>query len=569
MLTNNIPTLEQFDLFSSKIANDSNSTMELQQESAQLPAPSTPSRMGRFRNALDRSRNGMNRSRNGIAKAIDRLNRSRNGGDLNQSRNGLDKSLSGLGEKEENTRIQSFGKNRKMWEEKGLKNTPAGITPEKLSSKSKPITIEDDKMPPSARCRLPGEGGDIIIRKGCVGNIHLLKGISTGVPPDEEAEKFSSFPSIVSSNIVADILAKQKELRGKPYPDGVAFTLWATDNMNVYGKSLAQIFALLGVRFVKDSVDDIELVPLIELKRPRVDVIVSCSGVFRDLFINQMALIDRAVKMAAEAKEPPEMNFVRKHSFQLTQELGNLTLREAATRVFSNAAGSYSANIAAWVKSNEWESELQLQRQFLARKCYAFNSDKPGMMEYKSELFRACLRSCEVVVQNLDLNDILSITDVPHYYDADPTKVIQALRFDDKKPLCLLAKTIKDGTEVEVYSLSETIRLDAMSKILSPDYFERVLSQSKNGVRDISNCLRNILGWAVTSGEVDTFIFDIANSLFLEDPKMQLRLREKDNINFRNMVATFLKAGEHGYWDTSDAKIRRLRELKKYAESEI
>lgn len=305
-----------------------------------------------------------------------------------------------------------------MWEEKGLKNTPTGITPEKLSSKSKPITIEDDKLPPSARCRLPGEGGDIIIRKGCVGNIHLFKGHSTGVSPEEEAEKFSSFPSKVSCNIVAAILAKQKELRGKPYPDGVAFTLWATDNMNIYGKSLAQIFALLGVRFVKDSVDDIELVPLEELKRPRVDVIVSCSGVFRDLFINQMTLVDRAVKMVAEAKEPPEMNFVRKHSFQLTQELGNLTLREAATRVFSNAAGSYSANIAAWVKSNEWESELQLQRQFLARKCYAFNSDKPGMMEYKSELFRACLRSCEVVVQNLDLNDILSITDVPHYYDA-------------------------------------------------------------------------------------------------------------------------------------------------------
>lgn len=132
-----------------------------------------------------------------------------------------------------------------------------------------------------------------------------------------------------------------------------------------------------------------------------------------------------------------------------------------------------------------------------------------------------------------------------------------------------MAKTIKDGTEVEVHSLSETIRLDAMSKILSPDYFEKLLSQSNNGVRDISNCLRNILGWAVTSGEVDTFIFDIANSLFLEDAKMQLRLREKDNNNFRNMVATFLKAGEHGYWDTSDAKIRRLRELKKYAESEI
>eukprot|EP00553_Chaetoceros_curvisetus_P005723 CAMPEP_0204631338 /NCGR_PEP_ID=MMETSP0717-20131115/22431_1 /ASSEMBLY_ACC=CAM_ASM_000666 /TAXON_ID=230516 /ORGANISM="Chaetoceros curvisetus" /LENGTH=264 /DNA_ID=CAMNT_0051648863 /DNA_START=3 /DNA_END=797 /DNA_ORIENTATION=- len=263
------------------------------------------------------------------------------------------------------------------------------------------------------------------------------------------------------------------------------------------------------------------------------------------------------------------MNFVRKHSFQLTQELGGTTLREAATRVFSNAAGSYSANIAAWVKSNEWDSEIQLQRQFLARKCYAFNSDKPGYMEYRSELFRAVLRSCEVVIQNLDLNEILSITDVPHYYDADPTKVIEALRFDGKKPICLLAQISVNQTEVQVHTLSETIRIDSMSKVLSPDYFEKTLAVNTNGVREIANCMRNILGWAVTSGEVDTFIFEIAYNLFLEDSAMQLRLREKDNTSFGNLVATFVKAGELRYWETSDSKIRRLRELKKYAESEL
>jgi magnesium chelatase subunit H len=97
----------------------------------------------------------------------------------------------------------------------------------------------------------------------------------------------------------------------------VAFTLWGTDNIKTYGESLAQVLALVGVRPVPDSigrVNKLELIPLEELKRPRVDVVVSCSGVFRDLFINQMNLLDRGIKMAAEADEPEEMNFVRKHA---------------------------------------------------------------------------------------------------------------------------------------------------------------------------------------------------------------------------------------------------------------
>jgi len=448
-----------------------------------------------------------------------------------------------------------------MWEVKGKQNTPDGVSPKKLGPAIRTVTPDDDRLPPSHTPSSPGT--DIIARKGFIGNIDFLKGPKKG-DEDEELKRFSNFPPASATAVVDMIIAKNKEIGKYPFPHCVTYTLWATDNVNTYGKSLSQIFALVGLRLVKGTIDEVELIPLNELKRPRIDVVVSCSGVFRDLFMNQMTLIDQGMKMAAEAKEPPEMNYIRTHAFQMTQEL-SCPLREAATRVFSNAAGSYCANIAAWIKSNEWENETQLQRQFLARRCYAFNSDKPGMMEYKSEAFKAALRNADVTIQNLDLNDILSITDVPHYYDADPTKVIAALRFDGKIPTCLLAKTTSDG--IDVHSLAETIRIDSMSKILSPDYYERILKQNQDGVKEISDCLRNMLGWAVTSGNVDTFLFEIASSIFMEDKEMCTRLREKDNVSFRNLLATFVKAGEQGYWETSDAKIRRLRELKKFAES--
>ena len=139
---------------------------------------------------------------------------------------------------------------------------------------------------------------------------------------------------------------------------------------------------MVGVRPLPDSlgrINRVEAIPLEELGRPRIDVVVSCSGVFRDLFINQMNLLDRAVKLAAEADEPDDQNYVRKHAKEQAKELG-MSVREAATRVFSNAAGSYSANVGLAIENGGWESENQLQEQFVGRKGFAFNADKPGMI---------------------------------------------------------------------------------------------------------------------------------------------------------------------------------------------
>merc|ERR1719409_1156581 len=116
---------------------------------------------------------------------------------------------------------------------------------------------------------------------------------------------------------------------------------------------------MVGVRPLPDSlgrVNQIEPVSLEELGRPRVDVVVTRSGVFRDLFINQMNLLDRAVKLAAEADEPDDQNYVRKHAKEQAKELG-MSVRKAATRVFSNAAGSYSANVGLAIENGGWESE--------------------------------------------------------------------------------------------------------------------------------------------------------------------------------------------------------------------
>lgn len=120
---------------------------------------------------------------------------------------------------------------------------------------------------------------------------------------------------------------------------------------------------MIGVKPVPDAlgrVNKLEIIPVEELGRPRIDVVVNCSGVFRDLFVNQMNLLDRAVKMVAELDEPAEDNYVRKHALEQAEELG-ISAREAATRIFSNASGSYSSNVNLAVENSSWSDESQLQ----------------------------------------------------------------------------------------------------------------------------------------------------------------------------------------------------------------
>ena len=405
---------------------------------------------------------------------------------------------------------------------------------------------------------MPAPGGDPIRNPDVLPTGRNMHALDPSAIPTQAAVE-------VAEDVVRKLLEKLADENNGAFPESIAFTLWGTDNIKTYGESLAQVLALVGVRPVADSlgrVNKVELIPLEELGRPRIDVVVSCSGVFRDLFINQMNLMDRGIKMAAEADEPLDQNFVRKHAVEQAEELG-VTLREAACRVFSNAAGSYSANVGLAIENGGWEGEEQLQEQFLTRKGFAFNADKPGMMEQQADLFKAALKKVDVTFQNLDSSEI-SITDVSHYYDSDPTKVVQGLRDDKKKPMSLMADTTTANAQVR--TLSETVRLDARTKLLNPKFYEGMLSTGYEGVREIQKRLRNTMGWSATAGEVDNFVFEDANSVFIEDPAMQQRLLDTNPNAFRDMVTTFLEANGRGYWDTSEENIERLQEL--YAEVE-
>jgi len=409
---------------------------------------------------------------------------------------------------------------------------------------------------------LPGPGGDPIRNPKVLPtgkNIHAL---------DPQAIPTSA--ALASAKVVVDrLIERQRVDNGGVYPQSIALVLWGTDNIKTYGESLAQVMLMVGVKPAPDAlgrVNKLELISLEELGRPRIDVVVNCSGVFRDLFVNQMNLLDRAVKLAAEQDEPLEMNFVRAHALEQAEELG-LSVRDAATRIFSNASGSYSSNVNLAVENSSWNDESQLQDMYLNRKSFAFNSDAPGAgMEVKRDIFESSLAKVDVTFQNLDSSEI-SLTDVSHYFDSDPTKLVQGVRKDGKMPSAFIADTTTANAQVR--TLSETVRLDSRTKLLNPKWYEGMLASGYEGTREIQKRLNNTLGWSATSGQVDNWVYEDANTTFMADPEMQKRLMETNPNSFRKMVANFLEANGRGYWETSEENIERLRNLYMEVEDKI
>jgi magnesium chelatase subunit H len=407
---------------------------------------------------------------------------------------------------------------------------------------------------------LPGPGGDPIRNPGVLPsgkNIHAL-----------DPQSIPTRAAIAAAKVVVDRLIERQKAEQGSWPETIACVLWGTDNIKTYGESLAQILWFIGVKPVADSlgrVNKLELISLEELGRPRIDVVVNCSGVFRDLFINQMGLIDQGVKLAAEADEPLELNFVRRHALEQAKIQGS-SLRDAATRVFSNASGSYSSNVNLAVENSSWEQEEELQEMYLNRKTFAFNADNPGEMNQNRDVFESVMKTADVTFQNLDSAEI-SLTDVSHYFDSDPTKLIAGLRADGKAPTSYIADTTTANAQVR--SLGETIRLDSRTKLLNPKWYEGMLNSGYEGVREVAKRLNFTLGWSATSGAVDNFVYEEANETFINDPEMRKRLMDLNPHSYRRIVGTLLEVHGRGYWETSEENIQQLQELYQEIEDRI
>jgi magnesium chelatase subunit H len=354
----------------------------------------------------------------------------------------------------------------------------------------------------------------------------------------------------------AQILLDRPTQDGNPLPESIAMVLWGTDNLKTEGGPIAQALALIGARPRLDSYGRVcgaELIPLEELGRPRIDVVTTLSGIFRDLLPLQTRMLAEASFFAATADEPVEQNYVRKHALAY-QQANDCDMETAALRVFSNADGAYGSNVNHLIDNSGWDDEDELAETYTRRKCFAYG--RSGVPMKQSELLKSVLGDVQLAYQNLDSVE-LGVTTVDHYFDTlgGISRAVSSSKGQDV-PVYIGDQTRGDG---KVRTLAEQVALETRTRMLNPKWYEGMLKHGYEGVREIEVHVTNTMGWSATTGQVAPWVYQRMTETFVLDEEMRERLAALNPTASAKVANRLLEAHERNYWQPDDATLDALR----------
>ncbi len=407
-----------------------------------------------------------------------------------------------------------------------------------------------------ARYTLPAPGGDLLRNPQVLPAGRNLHGLDPFKLP-------TSF-AVRDGQRQADKLIARFAADGGAYPESVAMVLWGTDNLKTEGSPMAQALALMGVLPRFDAYGRLAgatLIPLAELGRPRIDVVITLSGIFRDLLPMQIKLLAEACFLAAGADEPLQHNFIRKHALAYMAEHGG-DLETASLRVFGNSEGAYGANVNMLVESSAWDQEDELGNTFTARKGFAYGRE--GRPVRNNNLLKSALANVSLTYQNVDSVE-LGVTSIDTYFDTlggISRAVLQAKHDRDgdaaqAPPVYVGDQTQGDGV---VRSLTEQVALETRTRMLNPKWHESMLQHGYEGVRQIEAHLTNTMGWSATTGQVQPWVYQQLAQTFMLDPAMRERLATLNPTSSAKLVNRLLEASRRQFWAPDADTMKALQQ---------
>ena len=359
------------------------------------------------------------------------------------------------------------------------------------------------------------------------------------------------------------------------YPKSVGIVVWATDTMKTGGDDVAYILWLMGVRPVwtgaAGRVRDIEAIPIPELGRPRIDVTVRISGLFRDTFPNLVDLIDRAVKTISELDESDEDNCLRASIRadvvrSISEGIPEDRAREdASIRVFGDAPGTYGSGTNILIRTSDWKDVSDIGAIYRSYGEYAYGGGRKGMR--CPEAFRRRLESMDVTVKNSVSReyDMLDNDDV--YNDLGGLNA--AVRsVSGRMPMSVIGCSA-DTSNVRTRTIDEEGRYVFRSKVLNPKWIEGLKPHGFKGAEEISNMAEYVFAWDATSGIVDPWMYQGIAERFLFDKENSEWLRDANPYAMHETVSWLLEAVGRGMWEPDDETRERLEKLYMELEGEL
>ena len=349
---------------------------------------------------------------------------------------------------------------------------------------------------------------------------------------------------------------------GHPLPESVALVLWGTDNLKSEGGPIAQALALMGAKPRFDSYGRLagaELIDLQTLGRPRIDVVITISGIFRDLLPLQIKLLAEAAYLAAAADEPLELNHVRRHALAYQAE-NRCDLETAALRVFGNAEGAYGSNVGNLVDAAKWDDGDELAETYSRRKGFAYG--RAGKAMQQGALLQSVLADVSLAYQNLESVE-LGVTTIDTYFDTlgGISKAIQRAKGGQAQvaPVYIGDQTRDTHGGGTVRTLTEQVALETRTRMLNPKWYEGMLKHGYEGVRQIEVHVTNTLGWSATTGQVQPWVYQQLSETFMLDPEMRDRLARLNPTASARVANRLLEAYERNFWQPDEATLEALR----------
>jgi len=356
----------------------------------------------------------------------------------------------------------------------------------------------------------------------------------------------------VGQELAREVLERYRGETGA-YPETVGISVWGTSAMRTHGDDVAEILALLGVRplWQKENrrVVGVEVIPLAELGRPRIDVTIRISGFFRDAFPHLIKLLDDAVQAVAGRDEPPEQNFVHKH--YLSDLAANIAAglpdaeRQSRYRVFGSKPGAYGAGLLSLIDERNWHDDTDFAETYVNWGGYAYGADAQGVEARAA--FRQRLAGVQVALHNQD-NREHDIFDSDDYFQFHGGMIATIRALTGRQPRPYFGDT-HDPARPAVRDLKQEALRVFRTRVANPKWLEGITRHGYKGGLEMAATVDYLFGYDATAGVAEDWMYEQLAQAYTLDPAMQEFFARSNPWALHNIAERLLEAAQRGLWE--------------------
>lgn len=408
----------------------------------------------------------------------------------------------------------------------------------------------------------PAPGGDPVLNPNVLPTGRNMYSINPENTPDEQAWEDGK-------RLAEQTLSDYKKQHGQ-YPQKVTYTFWAGEFINTQGATVAQALWMLGVEPVRDShgrINDLKMIPIEKLGRPRIDVVVQVSGQLRDIATSRLQMITQAIKMVSEEKS--DKNYVytgtrQQEKLLVDKGVSPKRARELSTmRVFGPANNGYSTGMMNYIeRSGSWEKASELVEGYL-NNMGAIYGDEENWGQYEKELFGAALQGTEIVVQPRQSNTWGPIS-LDHVYEFTGGLSLTVKTLTGKEPEAYMAD-YRNRSNRRLQDMRQAVAVETRTTILNPEYVRERMKGDEGTAQEFGEVFRNIFGWSATRpSSLDKDIYNDLYKMYITDDN---RLGVKDffqKINpaaYQAMTSVMMESARKGYWKPTAEQLKTIAAL--------